>query len=728
MTDLDLDRAGDAASLCGSLSAKAVSALPADLAARGHLLCGVAYLRSGSPKSAIAQLALTQPTLSLLSPYVSYWTAEAEHTLGDDQTALTELDPVAAADAALAPDAQMLQITALRALGRNKEAETALRAWIAANPSSSRLPEAELDLAYTLVAEKTPAAEVTPFLRQILVDSSLSAEADDAQTLFVKLTGAKPQYTAPELDSRGHALFDAMANEEAEKTFGAVLGASGLTPDVECDARFNLAQSVFKERDRARSASLFDDAYKACEATQNGDLQMKAEYQAARGHMAQADYKGAIDRLLQGAKEHPEHSYADDCLLRAAEAYDAEGDTADAEATLATIPDRFPQGDMVGEALFRLAYRHYKKKDYAAALKWLDEDLAVIPYETHYYAQGQALYWKGRILQIEAQEDDARAAYVAAVQQYPLSFYALLSLNRLREMDPDDEAALVAELRSGPPATGWHFQPRALFGTDGFRRGVELVRLGLGIEGRHELAAAGVKPNLDPTVTPDPDQADLLWLVAVLYDRAGDYEASHYIPENVVTDWSQSYPVGDNLGRWQIAYPRAYQALIEPAATREGDPSALVYAITREESAFDPLCVSFAQAFGLMQQIVPTATSLGKPLGIKVTRACLFDPATNVLLGAAEISRLLTKYHGNVALAVPGYNAGDGAVDRWLADHGDEPLDEWAEEIPYDETRNYEKRVDASYFAYQFLYGAADTDPVPEIPLGVSSTASAEAN
>ena len=65
-------------------------------------------------------------------------------------------------------------------------------------------------------------------------------------------------------------------------------------------------------------------------------------------------------------------------------------------------------------------------------------------------------------------------------------------------------------------------------------------------------------------------------------------------------------------------------------------------------------------------------------------------------------------------LAIAGYNAGEAAVDRWRADRGNLDMDEFMETIPYDETRNYTKRVLASYFAYSWLYAAK---PVPPVPL-----------
>ncbi len=73
--------------------------------------------------------------------------------------------------------------------------------------------------------------------------------------------------------------------------------------------------------------------------------------------------------------------------------------------------------------------------------------------------------------------------------------------------------------------------------------------------------------------------------------------------------------------------------------------------------------------------------------------------------------------------ALAGYNAGEAAVERWLAERGNLATDEFMETIPYDETRNYTKRVLASYFAYSWLYGDA---PVPTVPLAVARPAGGE--
>jgi soluble lytic murein transglycosylase len=125
----------------------------------------------------------------------------------------------------------------------------------------------------------------------------------------------------------------------------------------------------------------------------------------------------------------------------------------------------------------------------------------------------------------------------------------------------------------------------------------------------------------------------------------------------------------------------------------------------REESAFRPEVVSSARAYGLMQLIMPTARSMGRKLGIKVTRKSLNDPAVNIALGSRFLSILSKRFDHNPLLAIPGYNAGPGAPRRWVKKRTVDDFDVFVETIPYRETRRYTKRVIRTMAAYATLYG-----------------------
>ena len=118
-----------------------------------------------------------------------------------------------------------------------------------------------------------------------------------------------------------------------------------------------------------------------------------------------------------------------------------------------------------------------------------------------------------------------------------------------------------------------------------------------------------------------------------------------------------------------------YGDLIYEAAARHSLNPALVAAVVRAESAFDPRAVSAKGARGLMQLMPAT----GRRFGLAMEDA--FDPAKNLDAGTRYLRWLMDRFEGSLHHAVAAYNAGEGAVDRY----GGVP--------PYGETRRYLRRI-----------------------------------
>ncbi len=89
-----------------------------------------------------------------------------------------------------------------------------------------------------------------------------------------------------------------------------------------------------------------------------------------------------------------------------------------------------------------------------------------------------------------------------------------------------------------------------------------------------------------------------------------------------------------------------------------------------------------------------------------------------------HLASLVARYGGGdpaVALAIPSYNAGAGAVEKWLAARGGLDLDVFIEGIPYDETRKYTQSVLGRWLAYRVLYGEQGTaERVPYLALRIT--------
>jgi soluble lytic murein transglycosylase len=149
--------------------------------------------------------------------------------------------------------------------------------------------------------------------------------------------------------------------------------------------------------------------------------------------------------------------------------------------------------------------------------------------------------------------------------------------------------------------------------------------------------------------------------------------------------------------RQGVVLPLGYPTIKFPAGG--GPEVALLHALSRQESEFHIEAVSHAGARGLMQLMPGTAKDVAKKLGLGYQLAWLTsDPVYNMTLGSAYLDDLLRRYNGNYAMALAGYNAGPGRVQRWIADNGDPRLTEvdvidWVEAIPIQETRNYVQRV-----------------------------------
>ena len=152
------------------------------------------------------------------------------------------------------------------------------------------------------------------------------------------------------------------------------------------------------------------------------------------------------------------------------------------------------------------------------------------------------------------------------------------------------------------------------------------------------------------------------------------------------------------------SYPLRHRAEIRAAADRFQIEPDLIASIIRAESGFRPSAVSKAGAIGLMQIMPATAEWKARRLGMTITEADIFDPATNITIGTAYLRYLLDKF-GDVTTALIAYNAGQGRVTGWLSnpdyskevDNGTRIL----KRSPFPETNAYVSRVRGARWIYR---------------------------
>lgn len=156
--------------------------------------------------------------------------------------------------------------------------------------------------------------------------------------------------------------------------------------------------------------------------------------------------------------------------------------------------------------------------------------------------------------------------------------------------------------------------------------------------------------------------------------------------------------------RWRLVYPLHYFKQVENNSGHYKNDPALIMAIIKEESHFNPYAQSGVGAIGLMQLMPETAHEVGQKSGYEFNTTDLFNPEFNIKLGIIYYSQLRSALENKDISAVAAYNGGIGSVQRWKQNLQYTDTDEFVEQIPYDETKNYVYKVMKSYWNYTRIY------------------------
>lgn len=149
-------------------------------------------------------------------------------------------------------------------------------------------------------------------------------------------------------------------------------------------------------------------------------------------------------------------------------------------------------------------------------------------------------------------------------------------------------------------------------------------------------------------------------------------------------------------------FPRIHEDEVLKMSEKTEIPSSLIYAIMKQESAFNEKSRSGADALGLMQVIPALAKSLSKKYQISYTTPQdLYNPIINIQLGTLELKDQLSKQKGQLTFVAAAYNAGPNALAKWVKEHSTDDIFEFIENIPYDETRSYVKIIARNKLFYE---------------------------
>ena len=341
---------------------------------------------------------------------------------------------------------------------------------------------------------------------------------------------------------------------------------------------------------------------------------------------------------------------------------------------LARVPDLYSNRE-VREWRVRLALRLGDWKD---VLKWLNR------LDENEKSEQEWSYWRARALEATGKPQGARKIYRDLANNR--SYHGFLAADRLGQpyqfgqrpiTFPERELRSVAEI----PA---------------IQRASELYQLGRIIPARREWQQ--VLQHL---------KGDDLLKAAKLADSWGWHD-------RVIVTLGRSSHMDD----LDMRFPLLYRDQIFREARNSGIDPAWVYGLIRQESAFMVDVRSQAGALGLMQLMPATARQMARQINARVRIPYdVLKPDTNLRLGIRYLSSRFEQFNRNTVLATAAYNAGPHRVSRWLPEQHPVSADRWIGSIPYNETRNYVKRVLTYTAIYEQRLGRKPTRLHRRMPL-----------
>jgi len=401
----------------------------------------------------------------------------------------------------------------------------------------------------------------------------------------------------------------------------------------------NLGLAVFRQKEYREAAAIYQE--------------IDDTYSRARSLYRAGDREGFESALKALVDKHD--TRAANLLLAQASDKRRDGDAEGALKIYEEITSKYPleqEDAMWGMGWTRFIAGQYKESGEVFSKLYAQ------------YEDPKYLYWQARSK--EALGEDAKDLYQALLQ-YDNNFYVALSASRGKVRAGGPVSAKTAE---AAPASDKKFE-----------RVDALLSLGMTREAGGELQ----------WITKRIDSPATLVAVAARFQKIGDFRHAISLAARM--------PYSEKMHRFW--YPLAFRKEVEEASRKNGIDPMVALSVMREESRFDPDARSVAGARGLMQLMPRTAYRLDRKVNVGIgSESEINDVGTNIRLGVYYLKSLFDEF-GSLPHVIAAYNAGETAVKRWWEKGNYRAVDEFIEDIPYPETRNYVKKVITSYYQYK---------------------------
>ena len=656
-----------------------------DAGALAWLVDGYAHILDRDYAHAIDPLNRAKPLSGDLGDYVAYYlgTCYAQTSRQGEALATLANFETNYPDSLLVRDAHLSYAQALLIEGRGEEAAQLL--------GKDRLPvrsdiEFTLGKAYAASGQLMKAAEA---FTNVYYSIPTAAEADAAYAELKKIPSAPPASDG-QRKIRADLLMKARRYDNAIDEYRDLLVHAA--PESRPGLTLSLADALHRAgRNREAKAEL------TTLPNANADQQAQRLYLLAEVAWASDqndEFYRDVDQLRQLA---PASGWLESALLLVANLHLVHHEYDQSLDAFRELQQRFPNGARASYAHWKAAWLTLRQGRNDEAKKEFDEQLALYPGGNE---TSNALYWRARLAEEDNQPAMARAYYQRLSDRFRNYYYAELGRQRMKNLpespDPPGQYPLLDKIPpldhgekielTEAPTDDLHLQKGRLLGNGG------LVDLAV-----RELQAAAAKENGSwaPAET------------AQLFTETGHYDrAIETMKKSVPSYFAVDIP---NLPReyWDALFPRPYWNDLKRYSLANGLDPYLVASLIRQESEFNPLAVSHANAVGLMQLLPKTGKVVAHQEKLKgYTPSQLFTPTVNLQLGTHYFRGMVDHFGGSFAYALAAYNAGIPRMEEWLGQGKYRDEQEFVESIPFTETREYVQAILRNANVYRQLYGA----------------------
>lgn len=392
--------------------------------------------------------------------------------------------------------------------------------------------------------------------------------------------------------------------------------------------------------------------------------------------ISRTDVKTTLSNLLEVA--HSSAADGEDYILYTLTKY---VNDLEKPALYRKIFTKFSQGKFASDAVANLFWHAYQRKDYKEA-KMLGT-IHLRDYQNT-IASPRVLFWMGKLSEKQGLRNEARGFYQRLLEKYPDDYYAYRADKNLNYAQNTSWKTKLS-----------HKLPEKQHDIDFPSKHANIS------DDNIKLIENILKLN-DYKLLAEIDKNDKVVQSWINY-KEGNYSTSALFARDALAEMSTKPDFSDSI--YKLAYQLHYQDFInQQSKIYKLDPY-LVIALIREESYFNPDAGSSVGARGLMQLMPATASYIAERNGLLYNGiSTLLKPEANIQLGCSYLRYAKDSLHNDDLLAVASYNGGPNVVKTWKNNLNYKNFDEFIENIPYPETKDYVKKVFRSYWLYLNIY------------------------